>query len=92
MHGKHGENRKKPVYTKLLKSVCLIFVILSVGCGGLSKPILLKLPDVPMVVTEDVRVNVSIENPPESGEFINFGWTTIPKGMTIIWYDWKEMP
>lgn len=74
-------------------AVSAMCVTLLAGCGGgLAKPHVLMQPDVPVVLLENSKpVLVAVEDPPESGQLVEFGRVVLQKGQTVIWYDWHPI-
>ena len=65
-------------------------VLLLAGCAA-TKATIVKHPDAPMLLLEDVTALVAVEDPPGSAEFVEYGRTTLHQGQTVSTVDWQPI-
>ena len=54
------------------------------GCGMLQGPMRLLSDDAPRLVVKKARVKVAVEQPPGSGEWVEYGWVDLEPGDGIV--------
>lgn len=61
------------------------------GCGGaLATPIQIADPETPYMLLEDMTALVGVEDVDRPGQIVEFGRVRLPRGMTLLWYDWNR--
>lgn len=76
--------------TALILTATMTSLLSLTGCGAVKDPILLKTPDTPMVLLDSVEARVGVEDPPGSGEIVEYGRVLLERGQTVVWYDWDR--